>query len=143
MENIACSPCACWCCLLIAYASHASSAPLEDGQHAEAENCFDCDGAPDPSLQEERSGSHMDLRLSMDSRDIQLRKYQSISFGGSEPLDEVTKLEDVEGMANGKSHALNFAACCIAVPVSTFYILLSFLETACVDTFNIIPPCIA
>ncbi|CAK9036744.1 Retrovirus-related Pol polyprotein from transposon TNT 1-94, partial [Durusdinium trenchii] len=30
-------------------------------------------------------------------------KYQSISFGGSEPLDEVTKLEDVEGMANGKT----------------------------------------
>jgi hypothetical protein len=31
-----------------------------------------------------------------------LRKYQSVSFGGSEPLDDVTKLQDIEGMANGK-----------------------------------------
>ena len=43
------------------------------------------------------------------------RKYQSVSFGGGEPLDEVTKLEDIEGMANGKSHGLQLykqsAAC--------------------------------
>ena len=32
-----------------------------------------------------------------------LRKFQSVSFNGSEPLDEVTKLQDVEGMDNGKS----------------------------------------
>eukprot|EP00435_Cladocopium_sp_Y103_P052153 s1184_g16.t1 len=30
-------------------------------------------------------------------------KYQSVSFGGSEPLDDVTKLQDIEGMANGKT----------------------------------------
>eukprot|EP00439_Symbiodinium_sp_Y106_P079055 s1202_g17.t2 len=30
------------------------------------------------------------------------RKFQAVSFNGSEPLDEVTKLQDIEGMASGK-----------------------------------------
>jgi len=30
-------------------------------------------------------------------------KYQSVSFGGSESLDDVMKLEDIEGMTNGKT----------------------------------------
>eukprot|EP00438_Fugacium_kawagutii_P009262 Skav235212 [mRNA] locus=scaffold3995:5284:8806:+ [translate_table: standard] len=30
------------------------------------------------------------------------QKYQSVSFGGGEALDDVMKLEDIEGMSNGK-----------------------------------------
>ncbi|CAE7474652.1 ST13 [Symbiodinium pilosum] len=33
-------------------------------------------------------------------------KFQSVSFNGSEPLDEVTKLQDVEGMDNGRTMEL-------------------------------------
>ncbi|CAE7913043.1 NOV [Symbiodinium necroappetens] len=33
-------------------------------------------------------------------------KFQAVSFNGSEPLDEVTKLQDIEGMASGKTMEL-------------------------------------
>ena len=80
----------------------------KDGQHVETANCFDRDGAPESCQNLSSTGfccSRAAFMLSSCSSPLatdNLRKFQAVSFNGSEPLDEVTKLQDIEGMASGK-----------------------------------------